>query len=188
VDATNVIAGSGTLYIAPSGTAIPTLTSLPITWTGFSSPGYTDDGVEFVYTPTFKDINVDEEMSPVQKLLTAEKLEINVKLAETTLVNLQRAIAGSTLVEGGGISTLYVGSSATPQEWVLGFQGPAPLANGNKTRVLVVWRVMPTAAVTFKYQRKDKVIYNVKFEGLADSTQSAGQRLFKAIDYNNQGS
>lgn len=187
-DVANVIAGSGQLFLAPSGTALPALTSLPVTWTNFTSPGYTDDGVEFVYTPTFKDITVDEEMAPVQKLLTAEKLEINVKLAETTLQNLVKAIAGASLVEGAGISTLYLGSASSPSQWVLGFQGPAPLANGNATRIIVVYRVIGTAAVTAKYQRKDKVIYNVKFEALADSTQSAGQRLCKMIDYNSAGS
>jgi hypothetical protein len=188
MDATNVIAGSGIMYLAPAGTAVPSIASLPITWTGFDSPGYTDDGVEFVYSPTFKDITVDEEMSPVDKLLTAEKLEVNVKLAETTLKNLQKAIAGSSLVEGVGISTLYLGSASSTQEWILGFVGPAPLANGNASRVILLWRVKATAAVTFKYQRKDKVIYTVKFEALADSTKSAGQRLAKIQDYNSAGS
>jgi hypothetical protein len=188
VDSANVIAGSGQMYLAPAGTAVPTLTSLPITWTGFTSPGYTDDGVEFIYSPTFKDINVDEEMAPVKKLLTAEKLEINIKMAETTLLNLQKAIAGSSLTEGAGVSTLYLGSAAALQEWVLGFVGPAPVGGGNSTRVILCWRVMPIAAVTFKYQRKDKVVYAVKFEALADSTQAAGQRLAKIIDYNSAGS
>jgi len=190
-DVTNVIAGFGTMYLAPSGTSEPSVASYPVSWTSFTSPGYTDDGVEFVYTPTFKDITVDEEMAVVQKLLIGEKLEINVKLAETTLVNLLKAIAGASLVEvGDGTSKLYLGSPAqsSVQTWVLGFDGPAPLANGKQNRIILVHKVIATAAVTFKYQRKDKIIYNVKFEALADSTQPAGQRLAKIVDFNNQGS
>lgn len=190
-DAANVIAGPGVMYLAASGTAIPSLASLPVTWTGFTSPGYTDDGVEFVYTPTFKDITVDEEMAPVQKILVGEKLEINVKMAESTLINLQKAIAGSSLVQGASVSTLYLGSPNSTTEWVLGFQGPAPGLEANAGtlgRVIIVYRVKATAAVTFKYQRKDKIIYNVKFEALADSTQSAGQRLSKIVDFNPAGS
>lgn len=194
---TNVIAGSGNLYTAPAGTAPPTLTSMPTdsTWqsAGFIPSGYTDDGVQFVYTPQTKDIPVDEEMSAVQILLIGEKLEINLKMAETTLTNLQKSIAGSSLVEGSGISTLYLGSPAQSavQEFVLGFSGPAPgteTGAGATGRSILVWRVKATAAVTIHYQRKDKIIYNVKFTALADSTQPQGQRLCKMIDYNQAGS
>lgn len=187
MDQANVIAGFGALYLAPKGTTIPTLASLPIDWSAFSAPGYTDAGVDFIYTPTFKDINVDEEMSPVQKLLTAEKLVVNAILAETTLINLARAIAGSTLVDDTGTtSTLTFGSAATTNELVLGFQGPAP--GGSATRAIICYRVKAVAAVTFKYQRQDKIVYNVSFEALADSGQAAGARLCKIVDFNPAGS
>lgn len=188
-DASNVIAGSGVLYMAPKGTALPTLTSLPITWPAtWVASGYTDDGVDFVYTPTFKDINVDEELSPVQVLLTAEKMEVSLKMAETTLLNLTKAIAGSSLVQDSTTSTVYFGSAsqASLQEWILGFEGPAP--GTGATRVIIVRRVLSKAAVSFKYQRKDKIVYAVKFEALADSTQSAGQRLGFFKDFNPAGS
>ncbi len=186
-DTSNVIAGSGALYIAPKGTAAPVLTSLPITWGASWVPsGYTDDGVDFTYTPTFKDILVDEELGPVNTLLTAEKLEISLKMAETTLLNLQKAIAGSSLVQDTTTSTLYIGSATSPTEWTLGFQGPAP--GTGATRAIIVHRVLAKAAVSFKYQRKDKVIYAVKFESLVDSTQPAGQRLGFMKDFNPAGS
>lgn len=186
-DTSNVIAGSGTLRIAPSGTAIPVMTSLPISYpAAWITSGYTDDGVDFTYTPSFKDITVDEELGAVQTLQTGEKLEISLKMAETTLLNLQKAIAGSTLSQGPTSSTLYLGSAATTSEWVAIFEGPCPGAGG--TRVITVYRIKSKAAVSFKYQRKDKVVYAVKFEALVDSTQPAGQRLAKAIDYNPAGS
>jgi hypothetical protein len=194
---TNVIAGAGQLYLAPKGTALPTLATMPTdsTWqtAGFVPSGYTDDGVQFVYTPQFKDLTVDEEMAPVDSILIGEKMEINLKMAEVTLNNFQRACAGASLVLGAGISTLYLGSPAqsSVQEFVLGFMGPAPgteVGAANTGRVAVVWRVKATAAVTEHYQRKDKRVYNVKFTALADSSQSAGQKLAKFIDYNQAGS
>lgn len=189
-DVSNVIAGSGKLYIAAAGSSLPTLTSLPITWpVEWITSGYTDDGIDFTYTPTFKDITVDEELGPVQTLLTAEKLEISLKMAETTLLNLSRAIAGSTLELNTptGESTLFLGSAGrTTNEFLLGFEGPAPGAGG--TRVVIVYRAKPKAAVSFKYQRKDKVIYAVKFEALVDSTKPEGQRLAEIIDFNPAGS
>jgi hypothetical protein len=193
----NVIAGAGALYLAPSGTPLPSLATMPTdsTWTaaGFVGSGYTDDGVQFVYTPQVKDIEVDEELSPVQVLLVGEKLEISLKFAEVTLNNLLRSIAGSSLVEASGITTLYLGSpqQSNVQHWVLGFMGPAP---GNEPgalntgRVIAVYRVVAVAAVTEHYQRKDKRVFNVKFQALADSTQQAGQKLAQIIDYNQAGS
>jgi hypothetical protein len=194
---TNVIAGAGFCYLAPAGTALPTLSTMPTdsTWqaAGFVPTGYTDDGVQFTYTPQTKDITVDEEMGPVQVLLIGEKLEISFKMAEVTLNNLLKSIAGASLVLAAGVSTLYLGSPAQSavQEFVLGFMGPAPgteVGALNTGRVIVVWRVKSTAAVTEHFQRKDKRFYQVKFTALVDSTQSAGQKLAKIIDYNQAGS
>jgi hypothetical protein len=196
-DAANVIVGSGTAYYAPKGTALPSLTTIPSasTWTsaGFTPFGYTDDGVQFTHTPTFKEIEVDEEMAAIDNRLIKEKLEVGIKLAESTLLNLAVAIPGSTLTEGPTTSTLTVGSPSNPElgEYVLAFQGPAPGSEtnaGTLGRVIVVYRVKNTAAVTHHAQRKDKVIYAVKFDAMADSSKSAGQRLYEVIDYNPAGS
>lgn len=186
--ATNVIAGPAILYIAPTGTALPTLTTLPsaAAWASasFTQPGYTDKGVEFVYTPTFKNIDVDEEMSPVNQLLTAEKAEIKVALAEATLNNLQITIPGSTITTSGGVSTLTFGSPAQTAvtEYILAFQGPSPVGNSD-TAVLILYRVKNVAAVTAHYQRADKVVFAVTFNALADSTKAAGARIGKMIYY-----
>lgn len=197
MDSANVIVGYGFLYTAPGGTALPTLTTQPTssTWTsaGFTEVGYTDDGVTVTYTPTFKNIEVDESMSPVQIVLIGEKLEISVKLAEATLLNLVQSIAGSTLTETATTSTLTIGNPANPNqgEIVLGFQGPAPTSQaGTNTlgRVMIVYRAKATAAVSYHAQRKDKVIYNVKWEAMAKSSLAAGGQLAEIIDYNPAGS
>lgn len=196
MDSANVIVGYGFLYNAPKGTALPVLTALPTpsTWSsaGFTESGFTDDGVQIMYTPTFKNIEVDESMSPVDIRLIGEKLEINVKLVEATLLNLQTAIAGSTLTEGAGVSTLTLGNPSNPSagEIVLAFQGPAPTSvpSSPTARVFVVYRAKATAAITYHAQRKDKVVFNVKWETLADSTQAAGAQLCAIKDYTQTGS
>jgi len=195
--ATNVLVGSGFFYTAPKGTAVISQSTMPTDATlqagGFVPSGYTDDGVQFVYTPQMKDITVDEELSPVDVRLIGEKLEISLKMAEATLNNLVLSIAGSTLVTSGGVSTLTIGSPANPDqgEVLLFFMGPAPGTETNAAttgRSIQVWRAKASAAVTYHAQRKDKVIYNVKFTALADSTQAAGSRLCKIVDYNQAGS
>lgn len=196
-DSSNVLAGSGILRLAPIGTSLPDLTDLdanfkviwPVAWV---APGYTDDGVEITYTPNFKDLMVDEEMAAVKQLLTGEKMEVKVKLAEATLANLHYAIAGSTLEDptagNAENATLYIGSPTQSQikEYMLGFEGPAP--GTNQTRVVLAYRAKVIAAVSQKYKKDDKVIFDVTFSLLADSTQAAGQRLCKIVDFNSSAS
>jgi hypothetical protein len=99
-DSTNIITGSALLYTAALGAAIPPMppTGLPAPNPTIWTPlGYTDAGIKFAYDPTFKDVTVDEEMSAVDVLMTAEKLVISAGLAELTLANLQRALTSATL-------------------------------------------------------------------------------------------
>lgn len=199
-DSANVIVGAGVMYTAPAGTALPAAITgptapTPTNWTtaGFTASGYTDDGVSITYTPTFKDITVDEEMAPVDKRLIGEKVEITVKLAEATLLNLLTAIPGGTLTDGPTVSTLTIGSPTNPDqgEFVLAFQGPAPgleAGAGQNGRVFAIYRVKQIAAVTHHAQRKDKVVYSCKFEAMAKSANAAGNRLMEVIDYNPAGS
>lgn len=197
MDSANVIVGYGFLYTAPKGTALPSLTTQPAAaaWAsaGFTQAGYTDDGVTIEYEPTFKDIVVDESMSVVDKKLIGEKLLVSVKLAEATLLNLAASIAGSTISEDATTTTLTLGNPANPSagEIVIAFQGPAPTSQaGINTlgRVFAIYRAKAIAKVSYHAQRKDKVVYNVQWEALADSTKAAGAQLTLVKDYNPAGS
>src|SRR5437868_4664234 len=114
-DVANVISGPGKLFLAPKGTALPTLSGAEADFSAFSNPGFTDKGIEIDYTSTDKDIDVDELTTPVDVLITAEKLVVNVVLAETTLENLYFCISGGTLVSA---SELTVGGKVRPSEFV----------------------------------------------------------------------
>lgn len=174
----NVIAGFGAMFLAPKGTAQPNLTGNASDFSAFSQPGYTDDGVEFDYTPTNKEIMVDEETSAVQEILTAEKLVVGVKLAETTLQNLYYAVTGALLPSP---TVLTIGGLTIPNEFLLGFIGPSPSANA--TREILIYRAISKAGVKMHYQRKDKVMFQCQFSALADSTQTAGSKLCVIQDF-----
>ena len=161
----NITVGTSQVFIAPSGTAAPTLTGNATDFGAFTNPGFTTDGIEWDYTPTWKDIMVDELMGIAKKILVSHKLVVSAKLAEATLQNLTYAIPGATF---DGVSTLTVGSVVQAPEFVLGWIGPAP--NG-KQRECIVYRIASIAAVKAHYQRKSEVIYQVQFEALSDSTQ-----------------
>jgi len=173
----NITTGPSNLFIAPSGTALPTLTGSATDFVNFTPSGFTQDGVEWDYTPTWKDIMVDELLGPAKKKLTGHKLLVSAKLAETTLQNLNLAIAASTLVSS---TVLTIGSLEEAPEFILGWMGPSP--NGG-TRQALVDRVVSIAATKAHYQRKDMAVYQVQFEALADATQVTAADLATYKDF-----
>jgi stage V sporulation protein SpoVS len=186
----NVIAGSGLLRIAPIGTALPSIdgTVYPPVWpAAWVQTGYTDQGIDLSYEPTFKDITVDEELGPIKMKLTAEKAFFSCVMAEATLENINKAIAGSGLVINTATTThtktLGVGSAATDIEMMVGFEGLAP--SSALDRVIICTRAKATAKIAMKMQRTDKTVVALEFMCLADSTLPAGSRLFRIIDFGN---
>jgi hypothetical protein len=160
---------------------------------GFTQAGFTDSGVTVTYTPTFKNIEVDESMSPIDIRLIGEKVEVSVDLAEATLLVLANSIAGATLVETASTSTLNIGNPSNPDqgEIVLGFQGPAPQSiPGLNTlgRVFVIYRGKANGSIAYHAQRKDKVVIKAKWEAMAKSSLAAGAQLTSIIDYTGTGS
>lgn len=181
-DATQVIAGSGKIYVAPLGSTLPTVDAsdeYPVVWpVAWEAVGYTDDGIDFSYTPTIKELTVDEETAPVGDVLTAEKAFIGAKLAEVTLANLHRAIAASTLTDHStSLGDIKLGAGSQALQYVMvGVEGPAP--GTNKTRLIIFQKAITTVAVAFKMQRKDKVVFPVQW----DARQISGQDLFNFYD------
>jgi hypothetical protein len=174
-DVANITVGASQLFIAPKGTAEPTLTGAATDFHAFTALGLTLDGIEIDYTPTWKDIMADELMGPAQKILVSHKLVISCKLEETTLQNLAYAIPGATFAG----TTLTVGTIDAP-EFVLGWIGPASQGN---VRECLVYRVVSIAAVKAHYQRKDLVTYSVQFEALSDTTKTAPLDLATIKDF-----
>lgn len=173
----NITVGPSNLYLAPAGTALPTLTGAVGDFAAFTEIGFTQDGIEWDYTPTWKDIMVDELMGPAKKILVSHKLIVSAKLAEGTLDNLAAAIPGATLT---GTDTLTIGSLNEAPEHRLGWIGPAV---NSTTREALAYRVVSIGAVKAHYQRKDMVVYQTQFECLADPTQLAPADLVSFKDF-----
>ncbi len=168
-----VVSGPATLYIAPVTVTIPTLSGNPTAdFAAFATPGYTDDGIEFDYTSTDKEIHVDEESYPVDVLIDKESSSINVKLAQTTMQNLYYAMTGATI--NVALDTITFGGAARPNLFRAGFSGPSP--STNLLRELLLFKVYPKSALKLHYKRNDKQMYQVSFVALADSSQPTGAR------------
>jgi hypothetical protein len=185
--AANVLVGSARLLVAPIGTALPTLdgTVDPVTFAAaWKEVGYTDGGCTLAYQAGIKDITVDEEMAPVKKILDTEKGSITCVLAESTLTNMDNAIAAAILTKTAGdatharLETLDVGSG-TLTENMIALEGKN---QAGKQRIIIGYRSVPEANVSMSFKRGDKTMIPVTFGLIADPTQVAGKRLFKMVD------
>ncbi len=172
-DVTQILSGPGLIYIAPLGSTLPTLTA-PLVWpAGWFAVGYTDAGVDVIYTPTIKEIYVDEEAAVVGDILEKEKFVIQAHLAEVSLPNLNAAISASTYV--AATPQVTFGSQALNYIMV-GVVGPAPDTYTN--RVILVQKAITTVAVSMKITRKDKQVIPVSW----DARKLSGQVLGSITD------
>lgn len=187
-----IITGSAELFLAPKNTPMPVLPTTPngniqldAAW---QTVGSTDAGLEFNYNPTFKNIMVDEVMSAIKTIKTAEEMMISASLAEATLKNLNLAINGATLSSSAatnsaaGYTKLTVGGSQQYTEYALLVIGPGPLVTENgqsytTTRFLHGYRVYSTAKIKQAYKKDDKVMIPVEFTFLCDTSRAAGDQL-----------
>jgi hypothetical protein len=168
-DVSQILAGPGLIYIAPVGTAQPALT-FPLVWpSAWFLVGYTDAGVDVIYTPTIKEIYVDEEAAVVGDILEKEKFVIQAHLAEVTLTNLNAAISASTYTPATPVVTF--GSQALNYV-AIGVVGPAPDTYNN--RVILCQKAITTVAVSMKITRKDKQVLPVSWDARKLSGQPLG--------------
>lgn len=167
-----VITGNGILYIAPVTVAIPTLTGSAADFASFDTPGYTMDGVEVDYSATDKLIVVDEESFPVDVLIDKETSAFNVKLAQSTMINLYYAMTGATL--NLAQDTVTFGGKVRPDKFRVAFMGPSPAAGA--VRQILFFRTYAKSALKLTYKRSGELVYQCQFMALADSTQPAGSR------------
>ncbi|MCJ7829311.1 MAG: hypothetical protein MUP81_06195 [Dehalococcoidia bacterium] len=81
-----------TYTIEPGGTA-PAMSLDP----GYTELGYTKDGVTMDYTSEDNEIYVEEETWPIKAPLAKQGMRIKANLAESSLFNLDKAMAGASL-------------------------------------------------------------------------------------------
>jgi hypothetical protein len=145
-NAANVLVGVALLEIGyPVGAA-------------YTAVGYTADGVSVEYNVTTQDVEVDEKTFPILRTITKETVKIVANLAESSLYNIDKSIAGTVLA--GSIITFGGGIIKTMSVRVTG-KDPA----GN-ARTLVFSNCTASANVSMKYTKAGKTIVPVSFSAL----------------------
>lgn len=150
----------GQLYPIEPGGASPGLV--------LSSPnveiGYTEDGVTMEYTADEADIEVEEETFPINRVITKETVAITCNMAESSLFNIDKALAGSVL--SGNVILLGAGVNKLLN---LTLEGLSPA--GFK-RTIYIPKATATGAVGMSYKKGEKTVVPVTFQALK-STEPA---------------
>jgi hypothetical protein len=126
--------------------------------------GYTEDGVQISYEPSFAFIEVEEEVNPLKAMITKETIEITANLAESTLFNMDKAMAGSVLAG----SVVSVGAGVL-KEMSIRVVGKNP-AGFNRT--IEFYKCIASGRVGMSYKRDEKTVVPVTFTALKETGQN----------------
>jgi len=124
----------------------------------FTEVGYTEDGVVMEYAAEQSDIMVHEETFPVASALTSESLTITCNMAESSLANLNNAMAGAVLL--GSKITLGAGVNKTMN---LKIEGTNP---AGFHRAIHIPLAVAGGTVAMSYKKGEKTIVPVTFKAL----------------------
>jgi len=128
--------------------------------------GYTEDGVNFNYTVDIAEIKVEEETFPIDGKITSETLEIVCNMAESSLFNIDKAIAGSVL--SGNILTIGDGIL---KKMSIKLTGITPAGT---ERTYEFPKVIATGAVGMSFRRAEKTIVPLTFRALKPASGPVG--------------
>lgn len=142
-----------TYTVEPGGTA-PAMSLDP----GYTEVGYTKDGITMEYNADTADIEVEEETFPLARPITKERISIKANLSESSLYNMDKAMAGASL--SGSIITLGGGIQ---KEVSLRITGTSP---AGLIRTIFVPRATATGAVGMPFKKGEETVVPVEFQAL----------------------
>ncbi len=120
--------------------------------------GYTEDGVNLEYTADGADVEVEEETFPIDRVITKETLAVACNMAESSLANMNQAIAGAVLA--GNVLTIGGGSNKQMSIRIVG-KNPAGF-----NRTVEIPLATAVGAVGMSYKKGTKTVVPVTFQAL----------------------
>lgn len=113
--------GPGYLFIASLGSAEPAdlSTAWPAAW---AKIGYTQEGSSFSYEPSFENVDVAEELDPIDSASTGRSGSVTFASAEVTTQSLKRAMNGGLITTGLGFKTFEPPELGEELYVMLGFE------------------------------------------------------------------
>jgi len=155
----------------------------------YRNVGYTNNGLQITYNPTYDSVTVDQLLDTAKLFKSAMEVMIATEMSEGTLENVLVVFGQgqSTLSTAGGVSTLGLEAGALgvqPTERQLIAVGQAPTTTTAKSeRIYYARRVLSVQQSQFSLARNTPTTFPVTFRLLpSGETAYAGSEYGKIID------
>lgn len=140
--------------------------------------GHTKGGVEVSYEPVYQDLAVDKYgETPINKVLTGEKLTAKVPLAEFTIANMKVAMPNTTF-GGAGNARVTLGKSAGALQSANAYQLVLhPISEGTRAHDIVFYKAVVTSQIVISHKNDEQKVVEVEFTALLDESKADGNYL-----------
>ncbi len=174
-NADNVLVGSGgTIYIAPTGTTMPTNIDGALN-AAFEEVGYiSEDGITISAGVETAEVGAFQSFYPVRRLVTGRTLDLSFALREWREATLLLAFGGGEVAEAAGVYTYTppaAGDALFERAMVVEWR------DGDKDYRLVVPRGVVTESVETNITRSSAADLPVTFSVLSDDETQAAWSL-----------
>lgn len=168
LDSTQVrVAGSGSVYLAPLGSTVPTDSTTP--WaTAWKELGYISTGVTYTPSQSTTDINTWQAVEPVRLIVASVTREFTFTLQQTNATNFGLALGGAIITAGtaAGDYTWTLSDPSVIHEYAFGFEW---VDGANKSR-WIVERGALTTLTPITMSRTAEVAYNISVRALVPAS------------------
>lgn len=177
-----VLIGTGTLYVAPLGTAMPADPSVSPN-VAFVDVGYSEEGWALTVERDVEDVEVAEEIDPLDVLATGRETHLVGQAAQASVENLKIALGGGTIVTAVGPpakKTYTPTGTGDLTRFALLFRGKAPSVSGvAKLRDVHMPVAIPVGAVELANRKAPaKSLVGMDFRVV----KATGTELFTIVD------
>jgi hypothetical protein len=185
MEAYEILTGTGTLWIAPMGTAMPALTATPSgSWVAL---GETDGGVKLTKTQNIESFSSDQRTGKVKAIRTEEGVTIETNLLQATMENLANVLNGTVTDTAPGSGTIgkrtlpmYAGADV--DEFAVLFRGDSPYSASFPGQYYIP-RGYIDDDVEMEFVKDGKTLIPFKFEALEHLSASTESARFGTIEY-----
>lgn len=163
------VAGSGAIWKAPTGTALPVDEAAP--WgVGFVNLGFQEDGFKIKQDLKTNDLPAWQTLEPVRILVESLTRTLSFTALQSNKDTVGLAWGGAAIVPGtAGKYTLNLPDPSVVPEFVIGMDWN----DGVTTQRIVIPRAALVTLPELTFGRKDAVKYSLEFRALAPATGSS---------------
>ena len=183
VDSKNIrIAGTGTVWIAPVGTTLPTDSTTALN-AAFNNVGFLTDGFEVNQEYKTKDIEVWQSLEVVRQFPTSISRKVSFEAVETNKQTAALAWGGAVITKTtGGAYSMAIPSTYVNSEYAVVLD----MADGSTNQRIVLPRVTLDSLPKITAGRQDSIKYGFDLQVLQPTDNSAPV-LFYGVDSNGLG-